>query len=75
MLHVNEHIRENIKPFTIETLQKCYEKKDIRDKERKRTSKYDKIILPELANGIDGYHPTCYRYYCSIKSKSTGAHG
>lgn len=70
VLHTGiESSNEQIKPFTTETLQKCTLKKQIRDSEQKRGSKYDKIVLPEIANGVDGYHPSCYRYFCSIKSK------
>lgn len=47
----------------------CFTKKEIRDKEKKRKSKFDDIILPEKADGNVGYHSSCYKSYCSIQSK------
>lgn len=44
-------------------------KKEIRDQETKRKSKYNVIVLPEKPDGHVGYHPSCYKFFCSIKSK------
>lgn len=61
--------KENTILFTSDSLKNCHEKKAIRDKESKRKSKYDAIVLSESPDSISGYHPTCYRYFTSIRSK------
>lgn len=50
-------------------MQNCYSKKAIRDKSKTRKSKFDSIVLPTELNGIDGYHASCYRYFCAVKAK------
>lgn len=59
---------EKIIIFKEQTLQKCYEKKSIREKQQTK-SKFSEIVLPKESDGFVGYHPTCYRYYCSVNSK------
>lgn len=56
--------------FTADSLEKCYQKKNIRDNIKKKKSKYDVIVLPEKADGVVGYHSSCYKSYCSIQSKN-----
>lgn len=56
--------KENIISFTEETLRHCTTKKVIRDTTKKRKSKFDSIVLPENADGIAGYHASCYKYFC-----------
>lgn len=63
--------KENIIVFTEETLQTCHTKKTIRDQSKKKKSKYDTIVLPEIPDGTVGYHASCYRYYCSVKAKNS----
>lgn len=69
LLHVDDtyDFNQKIIPFTEESLQNCHEKKSIRDEQKKKASKFDKINLPEIADGIVGYHSLCYRCYCSVK--------
>lgn len=69
-LHIgNSHSKESKMIFTEETLQNCHAKKAIRDKSKARKSKFDSIVLPTEPNGIDGYHASCYRYFCAVKAK------
>lgn len=71
VLHIGiDKSKENLIPFTLETLKNCYLKKEIRQLELKRKSKFDVIKLPERPDGILGYHSSCYRYYCAIHSKN-----
>lgn len=66
---------EKIIPFTAVTLENCVKKKEIRMKTQIRASKFDKIILPEYADGTSGYHTRCYKYFCSIKEKKKTVSG
>lgn len=71
-LHVGHGVsKENVIPFTEATLQHCAEKKELRDTTKKKKSKYDVIVLPKKADGISGYHASCYRYFCSVSVKAT----
>lgn len=74
-LHIGEgNSKEKIVVFTEETLQRCYEKKSIRDRNKKKKSKFDAIVLPERSDGIVGYHPSCSRYYCSVRERKSHFH-
>lgn len=67
ILHTGkENSKENIIPFTDESLQTCHLKKQIRDSRKKRKSKFDDIYLPEKTNSSSGYHPSCYRYFTAV---------
>lgn len=73
-LHVGKDAtRGKIIIFTEETLAQCLLKKDVRDKTKKRKSKFDGIVLPEKVDGSAGYHSNCYRYFCCITKKDTTA--
>lgn len=73
-LHVDQcESKENIIPFTEATLQRCTEKKELRERARKKKSKYDVIVLPGKVDGVSGYHASCYRYFCSISEKAKKA--
>lgn len=75
-LHVGQSLpKENIIPFTDETLKHCVKKKELREKKKKKKSKYDIIVLPEKVDGISGYHASCYRYFCSIQEKAVNVDG
>lgn len=57
---------ENVIQFTESSIQTCREKKAIRDNRKKRKSKYDVIVLPDVIDQTTGYHPSCFRNYCSV---------
>lgn len=60
-LHIGKNIsRERIIAFTKESLQNCHTKQKIRNQVKKKKSKYDDIA---------GYHPSCHRFFTSIKIK------
>lgn len=66
-LHVSANkTTEPIVIFTKKTLSICKEKYEIRSNAI-RKSKFDGIVLPQNADGIAGYHKTCYKYYIAIK--------
>lgn len=70
-LHIAEgHSTENIILFTEKTLQTCRNKKETRDHGEKK-SKFDDVILPNILNPTTGYHPSCFRSYCSITFQKT----
>lgn len=72
VLHIgpNDSTRERIIPFTLETLQNCQAKQQIRASESKRKSKFDAIVLPESPDENSGYHASCYRCFTNIRSKN-----
>lgn len=71
-LHIGEgHSTENIILFTKKTVQTCRNKKEIRDHRKKKKSKFDDVILPSILNSTTGYHPSCFRSYCSITFQKT----
>lgn len=70
ILHIGNVIsQERVIPLTSEALKTCHEKQKLRASEIKRTSKYDAIKLPDTLDEEYGYHPSCYRFYTSIRSK------
>lgn len=75
VLHVDDNYndKEKIIAFTQTTLETCNNKKAIRIKIQKRASKYDNITLPTHIDGSSGYHPQCYKYFCSVKEKKVKA--
>lgn len=69
-LHIGQsHSKENVIAFTEETLRNCYARKESRDSTKRKKSKYDVIVLPKEVDGTAGYHATCYRYFCLIKTR------
>lgn len=62
---------EKIILFKEETIAKCRAKKEIRDQTKKKKSKYDDIILPDVIDNTTGYHSSCFKSYCSISFKKT----
>lgn len=71
-LHIGKNVStERIIPFTEQSLQTCRTKKEIRDKEKKKRSKYDDITLPDAIDATTGYHASCMRNFCSIRFKKT----
>lgn len=58
-----------IVPFTEKSLEKCREKQALRQQQKK--SKFRHIVLPEVANGLDGYHTQCFRLFTAIKPRKT----
>lgn len=55
-----------IKVFTAETLGKCWETQRIREQfKNTKKSKFDAITLPNVVDGVSGYHPQCYKYFQS----------
>lgn len=41
----------------------------IRDRQKKKKSIYDVIVLPDQINETTGYHPTCYKCFCGVREK------
>lgn len=68
---VNDCSIENIVLFTETTIENCRAKKEIRDTTKKKSSKFDKIELPEIIDKTTGYHPSCYKSYCAVSFKKT----
>lgn len=67
-LHIGAVSNEKVIPFTAETLIKCRDKQQIRQQTQKKSSRFDKIVLPLDPDGF-GYHASCYRYFtASVKS-------
>lgn len=64
---------EKIILFTEKTIDVCRAKKQIRDTEKRRKSKFDEIMLPNLISNITGYHPSCYRSFCAINAKKANS--
>lgn len=72
VLHIGKNdSAENVIPFTAESLQVCDGKKAIRDSVKKKKSKFDGIILPDEADGVAGYHASCYKLFCAVKTKQS----
>lgn len=68
-LHVTgDNIDEPITLFTNESLKLCKEKQLIRLGTISK-SKYKDIVLPNAADGIVGYHKSCYKYFKAVKGK------
>lgn len=36
---------------------------------KKKSSKFDSIVLPDQIDGKSGYHPSCYRWFCAVREK------
>lgn len=72
-LHLGTDISTNEKiiPFTQKTIENCRKKKEIRDKNKKKISKFDDITLPIVIDETTGYHSSCFRSYCSVYLKKT----
>lgn len=67
-LEKNNKTTGKIIAFTEESLRICREKKEYRDSNKKKKSKFDEIVLPPQTDGVTGYHSQCYRYFCcSVK--------
>lgn len=62
---------ERIILFTEKSIQTCRSKKELRDKEKKRKSKYDDVTLPDLIDQTTGYHASCFRNFTSVHLKKT----
>lgn len=77
VLHTDKTVdpTENVIPFTTDSIQICHDKKSIRDKKKKRKSKFDKIVLPTEVDESSGYHARCYKYFCSVNEPKPQNHG
>lgn len=64
-LHIGADTKENSIQFSDKTIQTCRAKKEIRDQCKKKKSKFDDIELPEVIDDTTGYHPSCFRNFCS----------
>lgn len=61
--------KEKVIAFTEESLKICTEKKELRDRAKKKRSKFDVISLPTQVDLVSGYHAQCYKYFISISEK------
>lgn len=57
--------------FSEDTINRCREKKEIRDKLKKKKSKFDAITLPDAIDQNTGYHSSCFRSYNAVHLKKT----
>ncbi|XP_063977427.1 uncharacterized protein LOC135162657 [Diachasmimorpha longicaudata] len=55
--------------FTETSLQRCKKVLQVR---KKRKLKFGSVILPSCVNNIDGYHPTCYKYFTALPNSYRG---
>lgn len=55
-------------PFTEKTLERCKEEQKLR-KPLLKDSKFNRIILPEVAVVVAAYHSKCFKYFNAIKEK------
>lgn len=64
---------ENVILFTENSIEKCREKKEVRDSIKKKKSKFDDITLPDVIDQTTGYHASCFKSYCAVHLKITNS--